>query len=59
MTEHTEQENPHGWKRGYPPGPIYPGMVEDFEVYFSPGSFVWHRPRLRTPGERVAEEQKR
>lgn len=31
------------WKRGFPPGPVYPGMENDYEVYFSPGGFVWHR----------------
>jgi hypothetical protein len=25
-------------------------MVNDFEVYFSPGGVIWHRRRL--PGER-------
>lgn len=26
-----------GWKPGLPPGKYYEGMVDDFEVYFSPG----------------------
>lgn len=33
------------WIPGYPPGDYYEGMENDFEVYFSPGGAVWHRPR--------------
>ncbi len=33
----------NGWKPGYPPGPIYPGMVDDYEVYVTIIGFVWHR----------------
>lgn len=33
------------WKRGLPPGKYYEGMVDDFEVYFSPGGIKWHRRR--------------
>ena len=31
------------WKPGLPPGKYYEGMVDDFEVYFSPGGLKWHR----------------
>lgn len=33
------------WVRGFPSGPYYHGMENDFEVYFSPGGWVWHRPK--------------
>lgn len=33
------------WKRGLPPGELYDGMVDDYEVYFSPGGAKWHRER--------------
>lgn len=45
-------ENKHGWKRGLPPGKYYEGMTEDFEVYFSPGGFKWHRERSADERER-------
>lgn len=31
------------WKPGLPPGKFYPEMVNDYEVYFSPGGMKWHR----------------
>lgn len=31
------------WKRGLPPGRYYPGMEDDYEVYFSPGGLIWHK----------------
>lgn len=40
------------WKRGLPPGKYYEGMVDDYEVYFSPGGLKWHRKR--TLEERAA-----
>lgn len=36
---------PGPWKRGYPPGKYYEGMLSDFEVYLSPIGWVWHRRR--------------
>ena len=36
------------WKRGLPPGDYYPGMENDFEVYFSVGGAIWHRRKLST-----------
>jgi len=33
------------WKRGMPRGKYYDGMVNDYEVYFSPGGQKWHRRR--------------
>lgn len=33
------------WKCGLPPGEYYEGMIQDFEVYFSPGGLIWHRRR--------------
>lgn len=33
-----------GWKRGLPPGKLYPGMTDDFEVAFAPLA-KWHRRR--------------
>jgi hypothetical protein len=37
------------WKHGLPPGKYYEGMVDDYEVAFTPLS-KWHR--RRTPEER-------
>lgn len=31
------------WIHGYPPDDYYEGMENDFEVYFSPGGWIWHR----------------
>ena len=46
-SESSEQEvrqaNP--WKKGLPPGTFYEGMLDDYEVYFSPGGIKWHRRR--------------
>lgn len=42
------------WKPGYPPGKIYEGMTNDYEVYFSPAGAVWYR--RRTDDEKVARE---
>lgn len=39
-----------GWKRGRPPAGHYPGIAYDYDVYFSPAGFVWHR--LITPEEK-------
>lgn len=33
-----------GWKYGLPPGKLYPGMTDDFEVAFAPLA-KWHRRR--------------
>lgn len=40
-----EDDRTEGWQRGLPPGKYYDGMVDDFEVYFSPGGVKWHRRR--------------
>jgi hypothetical protein len=57
MTERAQNEVAQ-WKRGYPPGKYYEGMVDDFEVYFSPGGFVWHRRKqVPTLGEGVGEKE--
>lgn len=46
MSEADADANKAGeWKRGLPPGRYYDGMVDDFEVYFSPAGVVWHRRR--------------
>ena len=44
MTQETD-----AWRRGLPPDM----NVEAWEVYFSPGGVVWHRPK---PQERTANE---
>ena len=36
---------PNDWKPGLPPGDYYDGMVDDYEVYFSPAGMKWHRRR--------------
>ena len=40
-----------GWKRGFPPGKYYEGMVDDYEVQFTP---MAHWYRKRTPEEKEA-----
>lgn len=35
---------PQRWKHGLPPGKLYPGMVDDYEVVFAPLA-KWHRRR--------------
>jgi len=39
------------WKRGFPPGKYYEGMVDDYEVRFTP---LTHWYRKRTPEEKAA-----
>ena len=41
------QEERAEWKPCLPPGEYYDGMVDDFEVYFSPGGQIWHRAKLK------------
>lgn len=48
-----------GWKRGLPPGAYYEGMVDDFEVYYSPGGVIWHRRHLSAAALDFAEIEKR
>ncbi len=45
-----------GWKCGLPPGKYYEGMVDDYEVAFTPLA-KWHRKR--TPEERAAHIEAR
>lgn len=39
------------WKRGLPPGKLYEGMVDDFEVIFTVGGVKWHRRRSASERE--------
>ncbi len=62
MTDHPGLEGGavamvEGWKPGLPPGKFYEGMVDDFEVYFSPAGLKWHRKRTATELSRRAAEQ--
>jgi hypothetical protein len=41
-----EEKKVNSWKRGLPPGKYYDGMVDDFEIYYSPMGWKWHRRRL-------------
>lgn len=44
--EHTSTPTP--WEKGLPPGPYYPGMEDEYEVYFTPGGWPWWRRRTAT-----------
>lgn len=43
MPQTNTQPEPAPWSRGLPPGKYYPGMEEDFEVYFTAGGWPWWR----------------
>lgn len=45
------------WKPGLPPGKLYDGMVDDYEVEFTFGGQKWHR--RRTPEEAAEHKAKR
>lgn len=47
MKEMGMSERDDEWKPGLPPGPYYDGMIEDFEVYFSPAGAKWHRRKCK------------
>jgi hypothetical protein len=52
----TEKQTTSEWKRGLPPGKLYDGMVDDYEVEFTMGGQKWHR--RRSP-EEAAEHRAR
>jgi hypothetical protein len=45
-----EQIQKYEWEPGLPPGEYYPGMENDYEVYFSPIGAVWHRSAAKAEG---------
>lgn len=45
------------WNPGLPPGKLYDGMVDDFEVYYSPGGVKWYRSR--SPEDAAAHRARR
>lgn len=50
--EKLRDRPPGTWNRGYPPD----DKAENWEVYFSPGGWVWHRP-IAKPSDDRSEDQ--
>lgn len=46
-----------GFKRGLPPGKLYEGMVDDYEVVFTVGGLKWHRRRTEEEAKAHCKER--